>query len=287
MNKTAGLAILAALCGSGPALAQQTDQFASGLAAAVEGLGQSVGRSVLSGPNVFVTATGRTAISGARTSWYGTDVEGRAESAVEAARQRDSRLAAIEAQAKRFGVNFEIGSSTFTLEPDTPGRRRAGNLLAPGVYAQAALDGATPGTTGDGKTPPPAPKLVFIAKANLRFQAVDSTRLPGFLDAIRAAGVESLTGGPATPGMFNMFQNSQLLGFGDIEKVDDASWDRAGRAAMAEARRQAEVLAAAAGRSVGEPEQVMSLTRGIQGGEATVTVAVRYGFAPGKSAVSP
>ncbi len=121
-----------------------------------------------------------------------------------------------------------------------------------------------------------------MAKANVRFQAADPTRLPDFLDAIRAAGVESLSGGPAVPGMFNMFQNSQLLGFGDIEKVDDVTWDRASRAAMTEARRQADVLAAAAGRSVGEAQQVMSLTRAIQGGEATVTVAVRFGFRPTK-----
>ncbi len=283
MNRNAGLAFVATVMLSAPAAAQQTDRIAAGLATAVEGLGQSVGESVLAGPNVFVTATGRTAISGARVSWYGTDVEGRANSAVEAARQRDSRLAAIEAEAKRFGVNFEIGASTFTLEYDTPDRRGVQNALLGVAYPPALNIAPVGGGAGaSAKTPAPPPKLLFVAKANVRFQAADPTRLPDFLDAIRAAGVESLSGGPAVPGMFNMFQNSQLLGFGDIEKVDDVTWDRASRAAMTEARRQADVLAAAAGRSVGEAQQVMSLTRAIQGGEATVTVAVRFGFRPTK-----
>jgi hypothetical protein len=137
MNRNAGLAFVATVMLSAPAAAQQTDRIAAGLATAVEGLGQSVGESVLAGPNVFVTATGRTAISGARVSWYGTDVEGRANSAVEAARQRDSRLAAIEAEAKRFGVNFEIGASTFTLEYDTPDRRGVQNALLGVAYPPA------------------------------------------------------------------------------------------------------------------------------------------------------
>ena len=108
MIRSVRAALLGTVLLAGPVAAQQADRVAAGLATAVEGLGQSFGKSAMTGDSVFVTATGRTPISGARLSWYGTNIEGRAESAVAAAKLRDSRLAAIEAQARRFGVDFAV-----------------------------------------------------------------------------------------------------------------------------------------------------------------------------------
>jgi hypothetical protein len=42
------------------------------------------------------------------------------------------------------------------------------------------------------------------------------------------------------------------------------------------------VLAAAAGRQLGDVKQILFLTRTIQGSDVSVTVAARFGFAPTK-----
>lgn len=70
-----------------------------------------------------------------------------------------------------------------------------------------------------------------------------------------------------------------MLGFGSTDQIDPALWDRASQDAVAEARRQATVLATAAGRTLGAARQVLVLTRSVQGSTASVTVAVRYAFA--------
>jgi len=46
------------------------------------------------------------------------------------------------------------------------------------------------------------------------------------------------------------------------------------------ARRQADVLASAAGRRVGDARQVLMIAKTVQAEDATVTVAVRYGLVP-------
>ncbi len=45
-------------------------------------------------------------------------------------------------------------------------------------------------------------------------------------------------------------------------------------------RHQAEALAAAGGRKLGEARQILQLNRAVQGDQAVVTVAARFGFAP-------
>jgi len=60
------------------------------------------------------------------------------------------------------------------------------------------------------------------------------------------------------------------------DMVDDAVWDRLGVKAVASARHEAQVLARAAGRDVGEAEQIMVLSKTVQGDAAVMTVSVRY-----------
>jgi hypothetical protein len=126
-----------------------------------------------------------------------------------------------------------------------------------------------------------APKL-FVARTGVRFKEPPAVRLPAFLDAIRAAGVDdirtSLTATP--PGLFGINASSEVLGFGSVETIDDAIWNAASAAAIRNARGQAQALAMAAGRNLGEARQILVLAKAIQGGEAVVTIAVRFGFAP-------
>ena len=114
----------------------------------------------------------------------------------------------------------------------------------------------------------------------MRFRAADPRRLPAFLDALKAAGVDSPSGGlvGGAPALFG--RSTEVLGFGSLETVDPAIWDRANAAAVAEARRQAQVLAQASGRGLGAVRQVLMLTRTLQGSAAAVTLAVRFAFAP-------
>jgi len=60
------------------------------------------------------------------------------------------------------------------------------------------------------------------------------------------------------------------------DMVDEAVWDRLGVKAIAAAQHEAQVLAGAAGREVGEAEQIMVLSKAVQGNAAIMTISVRY-----------
>jgi hypothetical protein len=198
-------------------------------------------------------------------------VEGTSHSAVEAGKVRDARLAQLRTVAKSFGIAMELGESRFTLDVDHPAQAKRmretaqANVLHPGVF--------TPADTDD------IPK-VFKARTGVRFTAPSGDHMPAFLDALRSAGVDEISGdlNSRPPGMFQ--QASEILGFGSVEKIDDAIWDAASADAIRSARSQAQTLAAAAGRNVGEARQILFLAKAIQGGDAVVTIAVRFGFAP-------
>ena len=60
------------------------------------------------------------------------------------------------------------------------------------------------------------------------------------------------------------------------DAVDPAVWDRVGQGAVTQAMHEAEVLAKAAGRDVGDAEQITMLSKTVQGNAAVMTVSVRY-----------
>ncbi len=60
------------------------------------------------------------------------------------------------------------------------------------------------------------------------------------------------------------------------DMVDEAVWDRLSVKAVATAQHEAQILAKAAGRDVGEAEQIMVLSKTIQGNAAVMTISVRY-----------
>ena len=60
------------------------------------------------------------------------------------------------------------------------------------------------------------------------------------------------------------------------DMVDEAMWDRLSVKAVASAQHEAQVLARAAGRDVGEAEQIMVLSKTVQGNAAVLTISVRF-----------
>lgn len=269
--------VLAAAVALAPgwACAQEASPFVATLAAGVEGFGQSVGDAIVGGSSVFVTATGHADLPAPLTEAYLVNIEGRSASAVEAQRLREQRLAAAQAAAARFGVSVEVGPTAFSRENDFVAQQRRRNQVAAERLAH-------PGTPIVEPVSDDADR-VFVARTGVRFRAADARTLPAFLDALTAAGIDSpsgaLAGATGVGGLLG--RNSEVLGFGSLERVDPAIWDRAGQAAVADARRQAGVLATAASRRLGEVRQVLLLTRSLQGSTANVTVAVRFALAPG------
>jgi len=278
MKTAISVMMIAACLSAGAVQAQQADKFASGLATAMEGLGQSLGQSAIAGDSLFVTATGRAPLPSGPRVWYTTTLEARDASAVAAAEARDKLKGAIEAAARRFGVDIETQSSSFAIEPSLLARAHVSPGLQPGFGGASAPPGLILNRPGMSDQPQPEPK--FVAKITLKFAPTHPERFAEFLDALRAAGADNLEGGPGPTNPLNIFQNNTLLGAGSVDQVDEAVWDKASRAAVDAARHQAEVLAAASGRSLGETREVLALNRGVQGPDATVTLAVRFAFAP-------
>jgi hypothetical protein len=264
-------ALIAAAAVSGRAAAQDVSQFAGLLAAGTEGFGQSLGEAAIGGSSVFVTATGRAQLPAPLTDAYLINIEGRSGSAVQASKLRDDRLAAAREIAARFGVSVEVGSTAFSREVDSEvqqarnNRAMAERLAHPGVPIVQA-----PMTDAD---------RVFVARTGVKFRAADPHRMPAFLDALKGAGIDYLTS-PGINILPGLFGRTEVLGFGALDRIDDAIWDQASQKAIAAAQRQAQVLASAAGRQVGQVRQVLFLTRNVAGDTASVTVAARFAFLP-------
>ena len=258
--------------------AQDAGGFAGLMATAVEGVGQSLGEAATAGSSIFVTGKGYAHLPAPLTDAYFVNIEGKAASAVDAARIRDQRLDQLRAVSKRFGVDMEIGESAFSREVDTEAQQSAIRKRNADRVAERT---AHPGQIVIDTTLPDASR-VFIAKTGVRFKSPDAARLPAFLDALAAAGADQLSEGlGARGGMPNLFSAAtEVLGFGSVQAVDAAIWDKASADAVANARHQAEVLAAASGRQVGEVRQILSLARGVEGDKASVTIAVRFAFRP-------
>ncbi len=263
-------AIAVSLLLAAPVRAQDVSQFAGLLAAGTEGFGQSVGEAMTAGSSVFVTATGRAELPGPIADAYLVNIEGKSASAVEAARLRDQRLQVARDAAQRFGVEVEPGSASFSREIDQEAQAKRN---AERMAERAAHPGVAVPFTFDEDAP-----RVFVARIGVRFRTADPKRLPPFLDALTAAGVDNVSGTLGAGGL-PFLHSSEVLGFGSLDRIDPALWDKASRNAVAEARRQAELLAAAGGRQLGDVKQVMLLTRSVQGGAASVTVAARFAFA--------
>ena len=111
-------ALAAATLIAGPAAAQESSSFVGLLATSMEGLGQTLGESIVGGQSIFLTAHGQAKLPAPLTGSYFINVDGKSASATDAARQREQKLAELRAVAQRFGVDMEVGDSRFSLDTD-------------------------------------------------------------------------------------------------------------------------------------------------------------------------
>ena len=266
-------AVALCLIGGGSARAQGAEDLGTLLAVMQEHFGQSMGEAVVGGQSIFVTAKGSAKLGAPAPRAYDLTADAQAPTAVQAAKLRDDKIEKLRAVAKRFSVQMTVGEGSYV----TAGR-------FPLVRPVATAPGVAPPVQTPPNTPLATPSTAQVtARAPVTFVRPPPAQMPAFIDALREAGIETLPDTSAPPN--GLAQLTQILGLGGAASsptVDQETWDRASAAAVQAARAQAEALAGPAGRRVGAVRQIMLLTRGVQGGEATVTVAARFGFAAEK-----
>ena len=275
------VALTLTLAAAASASAQTTERMAGIFAAETDAMGSAVGQSLMGGETIFVYAQGRAKIPSAAPAptpvqAYQTMIEGKAPTAVEAARQRDAKVEAIRAAAARYGAEVKVVSEIFGIEgaariPPVPAVSTA-TARGMGDYFQPAAPASPAKPSADGARP-------FAVRTTLRITPAPHSDVPALLDAVHAAGSDDVHA--EAP-----FQNivtsraMDLMGFGTTEKVDDAVWQAASTEAFRSAREQARTLAAAAGRELGAARQITYLARTVDGDNASITVAVRFALVP-------
>jgi hypothetical protein len=264
-------AAMAATLVAGPALGQGSGDASGAAAAAVEAIGGELARAGVASDSVFVYAHGKVLLAGSTTEELAltAQVARRSPTAAEAVRLRDAAVEAIRSAAVRYGVRWELASSAVSLGPQ-PIRFGAQAIPMPPPMV-APRPGAAPGAA----SAPPAPPQ-FEAQATVRLGLPAGPRQGAFLDEVHAAGADSIS--QQTTGSFNPLAG--VLGSAASD-VDPKIWDEASRKAIDAARADASVLAAAAGRRLGEARQVYLLSRSAQNGQADVVVAVRFALGSG------
>lgn len=257
-----------------PAAAAQ--DVAGMLAATAEQIGQGLGESAAAGAGVFVTAQGKAPLPNrAAAGTITLTVSGSGSSAVEAARQRDEELAKVVAAARRFGVTAEPGKTTWGIEEGYDFENYGAMAVAiPVLNEDGTFAEAAPAADAAAETTP-----TITASISVTVGRPDETRMPAFIDALSEAGVnkldDSLNG--LDLGQFGPFLS--LLGLNFAEDPGEAVWNVATADAMRAARDQAQAIASASGRTLGQVRNVTFLMRSQDNENALVSVAVRYAFA--------
>jgi hypothetical protein len=270
-------AVALCLIGGTAARAQGADDLGSLLAVIQEHFGQSMGEAVLGGQSVFVTAKGAVKLQGLPKRAYELTVEAQGPTAAQAAKLRDDKVEKLREVASRFSAPITVGEPSYVAN-------RA--IIAPRINLPAGTPPVVTVPSPNGPALPAGAAAAgqVTARVPVQFTRPPPAQMPAFLDALREAGVDTLpdTNVAANP----LAQLTQILGLGlgapAAGTADEEAWGRASTAAMQAARAEAEALAAPAGRHVGAVRQVMLLSRSVQNDEATVSVAVRFGFAPEK-----
>jgi uncharacterized protein YggE len=251
-------ASVAALGLSVPAAgAQAVDNLISGFAGAADVGGRALGEGLTAGPSLFVTAVGQAPRPRQQAFAFAVSVNGEASTAGEAQRMAAHQIDLALGAARRTGVTALVAEQGFAS-----GDQDA-NPMAAFLKSQAK----------DNQTAPP-PKPAFTATATLRFRAADPAAEAALLDAMTAAGAKFKLEGKG---------RSILPGLDldhPAESIDPAAWDRASQDAIAEAHRQATLLAAAAGVGLGPAQQIDQLGHTTRDDQVSVTVAVRYAITP-------
>ena len=260
----------------------QAQDITGALAGALDQFGQSLGESASAGESIFVSAVGETLLPGGApmAQTVTLSIDGTGDTAVAAAKARDEIVAKVQAVARRFGVSAEVGKSTFAF-----GEAWAEAAIdwdafdfdsAADAAAAAAVDAAAPPADLAEAT------RTFTASSEITIDRPADARMAGFVDALAEAGVpsfseSSLGFGEAGASALGMW--ASLLGTEMPADPGEGVWGAATADAIAKARTQAQQVATASGRPLGQVKNVTVFLRHQDGQKAYVTVSVRFGFA--------
>jgi len=279
MNRIAAAVAAAALAAATPVAAQD---IAGPVAAAVDQFGQGMAESMTGGPGLFVTAQGEAPMPATASMPMTITIKGTGKTAVEAVADRNAQLERVRSVANRFDVAMDVGATNYAIAEEdawaiAPAMAAAVDWEDTDPTAEAAADavevqmiGESGGEDADTRT--------VTASVVVKLDRPNESRLPEFVDALVDAGVsnldDSLNGlnfGPMTPFL-------SLLGLDMARDPGEPVWNQATADGVRKARAQAEAIAEASGRRLGQVRYVSVLMRSHDGENALVSVAVRFGF---------
>jgi hypothetical protein len=266
------IAAIAAVLIATPAAAQD---IAGPVAAAVDQFGQSMAESMTGGPGVFVTAQGRAPLPDAGALPMTLTIKGEGKTAAEAVAHRNSQLARVRAAANNFDVAVEVGTTTYSISEGTDWESAIDCCTA--TAAAAAATASDPASAAVPTDEAPTRRAV-TASVQVKIDRPNETRLPAFVDALVDAGVTDLDDSLNGMNLGQMQPFLSLMGLDTARDPGEAVWNAATADAIIRARAQAETIAAASGRPLGQVRYVSVLLRSHDGEDALVSVAVRFGL---------
>jgi len=271
------IAAVAAVLIATPVAAQD---IAGPVAAAVDQFGQSMAESMAGGPGVFVTAQGRAPLPDAGALPMTLTIKGEGKTAAEAVADRNAQLDRVRSAANNFDVAIEVGTTTYSISEGTDWTEAsayAGAMDAAAVAEAAAEAAVAVDAAGDAAEEAP-PARTVTASVQVKIIRPNETRLPAFVDALVDAGVTDLDDSLNGMNLGQMQPFLSLMGLDTARDPGEAVWNAATADAIVRARAQAETIAAASGRPLGQVRYVSVLLRSHDGEDALVSVAVRFGL---------
>ena len=279
MNRIAAAVAAAALAAATPVAAQD---IAGPVAAAVDQFGQGMAESMTGGPGLFVTAQGEAPMPATASMPMTITIKGTGKTAVEAVADRNAQLERVRSVANRFDVAMDVGATNYAIAEEdawaiAPAMAAAVDWEDTDPTAEAAADAVEVQMIGESGSEDADTRTV-TASVVVKLDRPNESRLPEFVDALVDAGVsnldDSLNGlnfGPMTPFL-------SLLGLDMARDPGEPVWNQATADGVRKARAQAEAIAEASGRRLGQVRYVSVLMRSHDGENALVSVAVRFGF---------
>lgn len=271
--KTIAAAVAAVLIAATPAAAQD---IAGPVAAAVDQFGQSMAESMAGGPGVFVTAQGHAPMPDAGALPMTLTIKGEGKTAAEAVAHRNTQLERVRAAANNFDVAVDVGTTTYSISDEeewmmTEATADAAAEAVAAVAESADADGAAPAAQAQSVR-------TVTASVQVKIDRPNETRLPAFVDALVDAGVTDLDDSLNGMNLGQIQPFLSLMGLDTTRDPGEAVWNAATADAIVRARAQAETIAAASGRPLGQVRYVSVLLRSHDGTDALVSVAVRFGL---------
>lgn len=260
--------------------AAQAQDISGAIAGALDQFGQSLGESVQQGESIFVSAVGETRLPGGASAPAAQPItlslSGEGATAVEAGRSRDEQVAKVRDVARRFGVTAELGKTSFAY-----GEAFAMTDTLDWDMFDTDMDASVEVAAAEVEEAAVAePSHTFTATAEMTIGRPADARMAAFVDALAEAGIPSFTDTSvdlSELGALGMWAG--LLGLSAPADPGEGVWSAATADAIAKARVQAEQVASAAGRPLGQVKNVTVYLRHQDGENAYVTLSARFGFA--------